>query len=184
MHVSALLNGPPLTPTHPLLLPPLLPRPAPEPIFPSAEDDESSDSGRANAYTTADDLVILKVVGAYYGTTFCGKIPWSFWSTFKRVTGSKRSTSSLYHHWNCAIKKKYEMFLSVGRISDCIFWLETVGEDRAPGAFVPTGAPLRHYRSEPPVPLDGEARRGAVPNALVRTTSVSTGAPALFLRLP
>ena len=68
-------------------------------------DDQNSDSGRSAPYTLRDDLMIFKVVATYYGFGFHGKIPWSFWQTYKRVTGSNRSNSSLYHHWNGAMKK-------------------------------------------------------------------------------
>jgi hypothetical protein len=131
-----------------------------------------------------DDFSILKVVGAYFGTTFRGKIPWSFWQTYKRVTGSTRSTSSLYHHWNGAIKKKYDAFLSTGRLSDCILWLETavMTEERPQPFTVPAGAPLRHYRSEPPIALNGSPPpRAGQPNALIRTSSMSMGTPSQFL---
>jgi hypothetical protein len=153
-------------------------------IPPPNEESDDSEVNRASPYTMADDLSILKVVGAYYGTTFRGKIPWSFWQTYKRVTGSNRSTSSLYHHWNGAIKKKYDAFLSTGRLSDCILWLETavMTEERPTVMTLPTGAPLRHYRSEPPVPLEPHHQpRPDQPNPLIRTASMSTGPPTQFL---
>jgi hypothetical protein len=138
-----------------------------------------ADSGRSSPYSLADDLSILKVVGAYFGTDNPGKIPWSFWQTYKRVTGSTRSNSSLYHHWNGSIKRKYDGFLSTGRLNDCILWLETaVMSVEATGtAPAPAGSPLRHHRSEPPVALTGGQDR-----ALVRTGSLSAESPLAFLR--
>jgi hypothetical protein len=150
---------------------------------PPIEDYEDSELNRSNPYTMADDFSILKVVGSYFGTTFHGKIPWSFWQTYKKVTGSTRSTSSLYHHWNGAIKKKYDAFLSTGRLSDCILWLETaVMTQDTPQLFtMPAGTPLKHYGSEPPVPLDPNPQpRADQPSALIRMSSMSTNPPTQF----
>jgi hypothetical protein len=172
MEIAALLNRPHAAQERrpvPAPLPPspshLLPEPAVD--FPDAE------SVRSSPYTLHDDLSIFKVVAAYYGFDFHGKIPWSFWQTYKRVTHSTRSNSSLYHHWNGAMKKRYEPFLATGRISDCILWLETAAmAEQMPSTqlAMPTGAPLCHFRSEPavalpqpPQPPDGRA--------LVRTSS-------------
>jgi hypothetical protein len=193
MNIAELLN--PSRPVPPQLpsdtrIPPLLVRGSPDELRPwvvpppPTDESEDPDVSRSNPYTVADDLLILKVASAYFGATFRGKIPWSFWQTYKRVTGSSRSTSSLYHHWNGAIKKKYDAFLSAGRLSDCILWLETavMTEERPPLLAVPTGAPLRHSDSEPPVPLDRRPRIGPdQPHALIRTTSMSMGTPAQFI---
>ena len=138
---------------------------------PVIEDD---DSARSNPYTLMDDLSIFRVVTWYYGLNFRGKIPWSFWQTYKRATGSTRSNSSLYHHWNGAMKKKYESFISTGRLSDCILWLETaVRAEQArmapPPPVVPhAGLPLCHSMSGPQIPIVGP---GVAQRPLMRTSS-------------
>lgn len=110
-------------------------------------------------YTLADDLLILKTINSYYGTAFHGRVPWSFWQTFRKVTGNKRSPSSLYHHWNGAMKRKYGSFLNHGKINECISWIETAMESGKPvqkentdNEF--TGLPLAHNWSFPPAPID------------------------------
>lgn len=113
-------------------------------------------------YTLADDLLILKTINSYYGTAFHGRVPWSFWQTFRKVTGNKRSPSSLYHHWNGAMKRKYGSFLNHGKINECISWIETAMESGRPaqkenssengGDFA--GMPLAHNWSFPPAPID------------------------------
>jgi hypothetical protein len=187
MNIADLLNS-----RHPIVppisslrgeIPPLVagsfqPAPWTRPPIAAADDSEVSDSGRSSPYTLADDLSILKVVGAYFGTDNPGKIPWSFWQTYKRVTGSTRSNSSLYHHWNGSVKRKYDTFLSTGRLNDCILWLETavMTGDAPPPPPPPAGSPLRHHRSEPPAPLANEGGR-----ALIRTGSLSADSALGFL---
>ncbi|KAK8886390.1 hypothetical protein M9Y10_041853 [Tritrichomonas musculus] len=150
----------------------------------------STDSGRSAPYTLHDDLSIFKVVAAYYGFGFHGKIPWSFWQTYKRATGSTRSNSSLYHHWNGAMKKKYDAFISNGRLNDCILWLETavMAEQSSNACLSPqminngnniqpvqhAGTPLFHNRSEPPVSLIAVGQPNISqmqPMTLIRTPS-------------
>lgn len=149
----------------------------------SSLDDQNCDSGRSAPYTLRDDLMIFKVVATYYGFGFHGKIPWSFWQTFKRVTGSNRSNSSLYHHWNGAMKKKYEAFIDNGRLSDCILWLETavMAEQTSPVQDQPpiqhSGTPLFHNKSQPSMPLviptSPRYQKQQQPMSLVRTGSCS-----------
>lgn len=110
-------------------------------------------------YTLADDLLILKTINSYYGTAFHGRVPWSFWQTFRKVTGNKRSPSSLYHHWNGAMKRKYGSFLNHGKINECISWIETAMESGKPSPKENsdsefTGLPLAHNWSLPPAPLE------------------------------
>ncbi|KAK8881673.1 hypothetical protein M9Y10_004433 [Tritrichomonas musculus] len=143
-------------------------------------EDQNCDSGRSAPYTLKDDLMIFKVVASFYGFGFHGKIPWSFWQTYKRVTGSNRSNSSLYHHWNGAMKKKYEAFIDNGRLSDCILWLETavMAEQTSPSAesipFQHTGTPLFHNKSQPSIPLGAPKMNFQnQPLSLVRTGSCS-----------
>lgn len=153
---------------------------SPRPEEPTLED-QNSDSGRSAPYTLRDDLMIFKVVATYYGFGFHGKIPWSFWQTFKRVTGSNRSNSSLYHHWNGAMKKKYEAFIDNGRLSDCILWLETAvmaeqtspAQEQAP--IQHSGTPLFHNKSQPAMPLavPTSPNYQKQPLSLIRTGSCS-----------
>lgn len=121
-----------------------------------APDEEFQDTVRAYPYTIADDLSMLKVVASYYGYKFTGKIPWSFWQTYKRVTGSTRSNSSLYHHWNGSMRKKYERYIESGNLRDCIQQLEeaTMFKQYPPyPPLVQVGMPLSHSVSGPSVPL-------------------------------
>ena len=155
---------------------PPIPKPPPgDPLPPEASDEESS---RSNPYTLMDDLSIFRVVAVYYGSGFCGKIPWSFWQTYKKATGSTRSNSSLYHHWNGAMKKKYEAYISTGRLAECILWLETaVMTEQPPPHMHPihiahAGMPLHHSMSGPSIPLSlGRGHRPEAPRALTRTAS-------------
>ncbi|KAH0803098.1 uncharacterized protein GO595_004191 [Histomonas meleagridis] len=140
------------------------------------EPEDSGDPNRSAPYTLRDDLLIFKVVATYYGFGFHGKIPWSFWQTYKRVANSNRSNSSLYHHWNGAMKKKYDAFISNGRLGDCIMWLEAVisseGVKNTQQPYQPTGQPLFHNRSQPSVPLSQfNIQQPKQPLALVRTSS-------------
>jgi hypothetical protein len=147
----------------------------------SCRDPEPS---RSAPYTLLDDLSIFKVVAAYYGFDFRGKIPWSFWQTYRRVANSNRSNSSLYHHWNGAMRKKYDHFLSGGRMCECIAWLETAAA--ASQAAMPTGAPFCHMRSEPPISLDVPATGAPAQTArpLVRAASQVPEPCYPFVRLP
>jgi hypothetical protein len=135
---------------------------------PPPEPEGDRNVSRSAPYTIIDDLSILKVVAAYYGFGFQGKIPWSFWQTYKRVAHSTRSNSSLYHHWNGAMRKKYEQFLTTGRINECIVWLETAAMADHPPP--PAGTPLCHVQSEPPIRL-GLTTQSQLFRPLIRTAS-------------
>jgi hypothetical protein len=144
---------------------------------PPAPDD--TDPARSLPYTVADDVSILRFVAAYYGAYFCGKIPWSFWHTYKRTTGSTRSTSSLYHHWNGAMRKKYAPFITTGRLGEGVMWLEAgAGTTPELQSRPPTGAPLVHHQSQPPAPLGGEFE---APRSLIRTPSFAPGPIQSFM---
>jgi hypothetical protein len=192
MNVAVLLSRPPsFPPRQPDAGIPVPPRDvagaAGRPLAADGDCPDDSDSARSAPYTVSDDLSIFKVVAAYYGVGFRGKIPWSFWQTYKRVTRSARSNSSLYHHWNGAMKKKYEPFLASGRISQCIAWLETAAtaEQRPAPLPVPTGAPLCHVRSEPPVPLRlPQPAQAPAARALVRTASHRPEPCCPLVRMP
>ncbi|EAY16365.1 hypothetical protein TVAG_359740 [Trichomonas vaginalis G3] len=159
--IEELLNRKVPFATYPKEEPRELPPPIPTPKQDTSVtfDDQSNTNTKSAPYTLSDDLSIFNVIVKYYGDGFHGKIPWSFWQTYKRVSGSTRSNSSLYHHWNGSMKKKYESFITTGRLSECIAWLETaIQAERAPmppiGDMLPhTGMPLMHMRSQPAVPL-------------------------------
>jgi hypothetical protein len=80
---------------------------------------------KAITFTTAEDLTILKAMRLYLGKSVSLKVPWSFWQFYRKFSGSQRSDSSLYHHWNGAMVKKYGCFIKDGRIDDCIKWVES-----------------------------------------------------------
>lgn len=149
--------------------------PPPEPQ--TAEEDPTDEMSKSLPYTLSDDLSIFNVIVKYYGDGFHGKIPWSFWQTYKKVTGSTRSNSSLYHHWNGAMRKKYESFIVTGRLKQCIDWLKTaINTQRGPAMMAqepyhPTGMPLTHIHSTPPVPLMGPPIQFDQPAPLIRTNS-------------
>ena len=134
--------------------------------------EETAETTKSAPYTLYDDLSIFNVIMKYYGDGFHGKIPWSFWQTYKKVSGSTRSNSSLYHHWNGAMKKRYESFISTGRLSECVAWLETaISAEVNPIQEVMqhAGSPLIPISSQPPVPL--MPRQMNAPAPLVRTMS-------------
>jgi len=142
-------------------------------------ENNGQDFAKSSPYTLVDDLSIFSVIVKYYGDGFHGKIPWSFWQTYKRVSGSNRSNSSLYHHWNGAMRKKYESFITTGRLMDCISWLEAaVNAERNQnrGTDIPhSGTPLLHNRSEPSVPLLPPGQKKDAPSPLIRTLSCAGG---------
>ena len=160
----------------------------------SSQSEDGADSGRSAPYTLHDDLSIFKVVASYYGIGFRGKIPWSFWQTYKRATGSTRSNSSLYHHWNGAMKKKYDVFISTGRLSDVILWLETAlmaeqGQHQPQfsqhnNEIQPSGKPLCHNRSQPSVPIcvGQNCHTQNQPLSLIRTASCLNETELPFLQ--
>lgn len=150
---------------------------APQPKQDQPNDAPDGDMSKSLPYSLQDDLSIFNVILKYYGDGFHGKIPWSFWQTYKKLTGSTRSNSSLYHHWNGAMRKKYESFIHTGRLKACVDWLETAihaernPQQYAPEPFQPTGMPLTHIHSTPPVPLIGNPVQLERPSPLVRTNS-------------
>lgn len=140
------------------------------------DGNSSTDYSRSLPYTISDDLSIFKVILRYFGDGFRGKIPWSFWQTYRKMSKSNRSNSSLYHHWNGAMKKKYEAFIASGRIADCVAWLETAvaSECNIPSCTQVsdhhTGYPLMHSLSQPPGPVV-PVLKTAEPLTLVRNAS-------------
>lgn len=81
-------------------------------------------------FTVLEDIAILKAMRLYLGKNVSLKIPWSFWQFYRKFTGSQRSDSSLYHHWNGAMVKKYCNFIKDGRIDECISWAENSCESK------------------------------------------------------
>ena len=113
-------------------------------------------------YSLSDDLMILKAIFNYYGNGFNGKVPWSFWQTFSKVSTNGRSSSSLYHHWNGSMRKKYGHLIADGRLEQCIAWVEQTissGKKLRNNPFKMAGLPLTHNWSAPrsqiygPVPM-------------------------------
>lgn len=86
---------------------------------------QNMSKGKPITFTDSEDLSILKAMRLYLGKTVSPKIPWSFWQLYRRFSGSKRSDSSLYHHWNGAMLKKYGNFIKLGKIDECIAWAES-----------------------------------------------------------
>ena len=111
-------------------------------------------------YSHSDDLMILKAIFNYYGNNFNGKVPWSFWQTFRKASTNQRSSSSLYHHWNGSMKKKYGILIAAGRLEQCIAWVEqTINSGKKlrnnPFKFPTAGMPLVHNWSAPGSQIDG-----------------------------
>ena len=91
----------------------------------TTEQDTSDDNQlKSNPYTIEDDILIINAVANFYGSTFHGKVPWSFWNTLIATKKLTRTNSSLYHHWNGAMMRKYGEFLKTGHLRECIKWLQ------------------------------------------------------------
>lgn len=139
---------------------------APHTMSPDPPSDSSpgppSREIKTPQYSLADDLMILKAIFNYYGSTFSGRVPWSFWQTFSKVSANSRSSSSLYHHWNGSMRKKYGHLIAAGRLEQCILWVEQTissGKKLQNNPFPMTGMPLTHNWSAPrsqiygPIPM-------------------------------
>lgn len=131
-------------------------------IDPHVRSDEPNQSSPPNEqekaipYSTEDDIEIIRAVAAFFGSTFIGKVPWSFWNTYIQNSGVKRTASSLYHHWNGAMHKKYGGFLNTGRLNECAEWLRSANSDKLQNVPIQpphAGLPLTHNYSMPQVPL-------------------------------
>jgi len=110
---------------------------------------------RPATFSTSEDISILRTMKMYFGNQVNRKIPWSFWQLYRRMTGSTRSDSSLYHHWNGSMMKKYGGFLREGRLDDCIYWAESTYQlesKRAPPEQN-SSRPLFHARSFQSMPV-------------------------------
>jgi len=75
---------------------------------------------KTDFFSPEEDITLFKTVLMYFGQTSIETIPWSFWKFYRKATGSKRSDSSLYHHWNGSVQRKYGFLIKSGRISECI----------------------------------------------------------------
>lgn len=103
------------------------------PLLSTDDSDQNSDSkgnDRSIPYTIEDDIKILQGIHTYYGAKFNGKVPWSFWNVYITMTGTSRSSSSLYHHWNGSMKKKYKKYLGRSNLAECIKWLQSTIEEK------------------------------------------------------
>lgn len=99
--------------------------------------------GKPTTFSVLEDISILKAMRLYIGKNVSLKIPWSFWQLYRRYTGSQRSDSSLYHHWNGAMVKKYGNFIKDGKIDECIQWAEsTLDLDAVSGDVEPDAKPI------------------------------------------
>ena len=102
-------------------------------------------------YRVEDDLSIFRAIRSFYGESFNGTVPWSFWQTYRRLTGSNRSTSSLYHHWNGSIQRKYGTYLREKNLDECIKHIESEKSNAAtvvsPGRFDEPAVSLPLVRS-------------------------------------
>ena len=113
---------------------------------------------KQTTFSALEDISILKAMRLYLGKNVTFKIPWSFWQIYRRSTGSQRSDSSLYHHWNGAMAKKYSNFIKDGRIDECIKWaesaldVESLKRERQASQEQPESRALIHTRSHQVVP--------------------------------
>jgi hypothetical protein len=87
--------------------------------------DHKTQRSQIVTFSKAEDVTILYAVRRSYGVDFSGNLPWSFWDIYKKLTNSERSFSSLYHHWNRSLLRKYGALLSAARINDAISLAET-----------------------------------------------------------
>lgn len=114
--------------------------------------------GKPTTFSVMEDISILKAMRLYLGKNVSLKIPWSFWQLYRRFTGSQRSDSSLYHHWNGAMVKKYGNFIKDGKIDECIQWaestldLDAVSADVEPESKTPEPRALIHTQSQQVLP--------------------------------
>jgi hypothetical protein len=105
------------------------------PISPLEDENEASH----NLYTLEDELQLLKFVSRYHGLDFHEKLPIPFWRTFKQVSGSTRSLSSLRHHWNGPMMRKYKPMMEAGTLGWFIKQIESAlsGTSETPNPRAP-----------------------------------------------
>lgn len=120
--------------------------------------------GKPTTFTVLEDISILRAMRMYLGPNIPLKIPWNFWQLYRKFSGSLRSDSSLYHHWNGAMIKKYGNLIKEGRIDECIRWAES-------------SLDIKSSKAEP----QHESDKGPVESrALIHTQSYQSIPPALF----
>ncbi|OHT13237.1 hypothetical protein TRFO_16682 [Tritrichomonas foetus] len=123
-------------------------------------NDNNNNDDVSGQYKLSDDLQILKAIKTYYGNAFSGSVPWSFWQTYIKTTNCNRSSSSLYHHWNGSMQRKYGTYLKQKRVDECIEWIQKemkslnpskrkCMKEADPPHIQPTGQPLCHNWSAP-----------------------------------
>lgn len=117
------------------------------------ETKEKKGRGKAKPntvyFTPLEDIALFKTLLIYFGPKPIDKIPWAFWDLYRKFTGSDRSDSSLYHHWNGSIMKKYGPLIREGRIMDCIKFTEASLDLPQKNSY-PTSAPVSAYQSPAP----------------------------------
>ena len=91
-----------------------------ENISNSENNEQKQKFSKTDFFTPEEDLILFKTLLMYFGNTSIDSIPWSFWKIYRQATGSKRSDSSLYHHWNGSIQRKFGFLIKNGRLSECI----------------------------------------------------------------
>ena len=72
----------------------------------SERDDDKKD--KPVPFTHEEDTGIMQSVLNYFGPV--QKVPWSYWQIYKKAYGTWRSTSSLYHHWERILSRKFKLF--------------------------------------------------------------------------
>ena len=181
------------------VLPPIRTLAPDMPVFdlPSAQTEEppKEETTKPTPFTLKEDLGILKCIRAYFGSSFAadGKVPWSFWHTYRKTTGSWRSNSSLYHHWIGSICRKYKVFLENGRLDECINFVEAEMKVRSGKKIVldapvmspprPQATPLVALRAQTeivyvPPPRDIPQHHPLMRNFSMPPPSTSTPQPA------
>ena len=164
-----------------MLLPPITSMSSDLPVFqisinkdePQEIEDSKSLKIKPSTFTTMEDISILKTMKMYFGNLVNPKIPWSFWQLYRRMTGSQRSDSSLYHHWNGSMMKKYGGFIREGRIDDCINWAESTFqlESRKINPENTQNRPLFHAKSMQNVPIQIYPHESNSPKTLLHFNS-------------
>lgn len=151
--------------------------------IPEIQCEPTISNSSSAPYTMRDDLSIITIIHKYFGKEFTGKIPWSFWQTYKTISKSPRSCSSLYHHWNGSMQKKYKGFLQTGRLIECIKWISSALEcdisEQSSGKAC-SGHPLVQVMSEPPVPIEDFRKDKSIKTRYSRKRVSREYSPAMF----
>ena len=121
-------------------------------------------------FTLEDDLTILKSVKSFYGASFDGKLPQSFWKIFIKTTESKHSERSLMQHWNGSMMKKYQDYISSNKLTECIQYIQEMIEQEKPIQPTPS---YQNPKKIPDLNLSSFQNQdnSTSPNALIHTQS-------------